>query len=176
MNLINIITPCSRPENLYTIYNSINFPNYRWIIVFDMNEVPSNIPKCEAYAIKVSNSTSGNGQRNYALNLVKDGYIYFNDDDTIIHSELWENIRNRNNDFISFKQANKNGSIRLEGNNITPNNIDSHNFIMHHRLLGDTRWILEQYGADGIFANEIWKKSTSYIYIPKVLSIYNYLR
>jgi NDP-sugar pyrophosphorylase family protein len=57
---INIITPCSRPQNLETISKSINISrdNYRWIVVFDALEVPENIPNnCEAYAIKNSNST-----------------------------------------------------------------------------------------------------------------------
>ena len=71
---LNIITPCSRPQNLETISKSINIPreNYRWIVVFDLEEVPENIPEnCEAYAIKDTKSTSGNAQRNYALDLVR---------------------------------------------------------------------------------------------------------
>ena len=88
---LNIITPCSRPHNLQKIYESINIPkeNYRWIIVFDAKDIPDNIPNCEPYAIKVENSIVGNGQRNYALNLIKTGWIYFNDDDTTIHPKLW---------------------------------------------------------------------------------------
>ena len=178
-NFINIITPCSRPSNLYKISESINIPreNYRWIVVFDKESIPEEVPSnCEAYAIKVKGSTSGNGQRNYALDLVKKGYIYFNDDDTTVHPLLWYNIKNVDNDLISFMQANKNGSMRLKGNLVALNSIDSHNFIMHYSLLGDTRWVLERYDADGVFANIIWKKSLSYLYIPQVLSVYNSLR
>jgi hypothetical protein len=108
---LNIITPCSRPENLEIISKSINIPRdqYRWIVVFDLLEAPENIPdNCEWYTIKDANSTSGNAQRNFALNLITHGHIYFNDDDTVMHIDLWNNIKNENNkDFISFKQSNK---------------------------------------------------------------------
>ena len=125
---INIITPCSRPENLSKIAKSINIPkeNCRWIVVHD-TLYPFTIDTVdqhrEEYWIKDDKSIVGNAQRNYALNLIKDGWIYFNDDDTIIHPDLWDNIKDLENDFISFKQNNKNGSLRLMGNNITPNNI-----------------------------------------------------
>jgi len=176
---INIITPCSRPQNLETISKSINIPReqYRWIVVFDLLEKPENIPdNCEWYAIKDANSTSGNAQRNFALDLITYGYIYFNDDDTTIHPDLWENIKNLNNDFISFKQVWPSGELRLDGKSVTLNNIDSHNFVMNYSLLENTRWILNRYDADGVFANECWLKSGNYKYIDKVLSIYNSLR
>ena len=66
---LNIITPCSRPKNLYLIAESINIPkeNYRWIVVFDADEIPDEIPDiCEPYTVKVIGSISGNAQRNLA--------------------------------------------------------------------------------------------------------------
>ena len=43
MKLLNIITPCSRPENLHIISQSINIPkdNYRWIVIYDGISLPS---------------------------------------------------------------------------------------------------------------------------------------
>ena len=67
---LNIITPCSRPQNLDVISKSINIPRdqYRWIVVFDLLEAPDNIPdNCEFYNIKDAKSTSGNAQRNLVL-------------------------------------------------------------------------------------------------------------
>lgn len=177
---LNIITPCSRPQNLEIISNSINIPRdqYRWIVVFDLLEVPENIPdNCEAYAIKDVNSTSGNAQRNFALNLVTNGHIYFNDDDTVMHPDLWEDIKNETDkDFISFKQANKDGSVRLEGVIISIGYIDSHNFITSIECVGDVRWVLHRYDADGVFAHECHQKAKNKSYINKVLSVYNTLR
>ena len=178
---LNIITPCSRPENLLKISESINFPkeNYRWIIVCDSESLPNDefIPdNCEIYFHKDLNSISGNGQRNYALKMIQKGYVYFNDDDTTIHPELWENIKNLNNDFISFSQLNNNGTLRLIGNQIRVGYIDSHNFIVSYNLVGNSIFNLEKYDADGYFAIECREKSKSPIFINKPLSIYNILR
>jgi hypothetical protein len=177
---LNIITPCSRPENLEIISKSINIPRdqYRWIVVFDLLEMPENIPdNCEWYAIKDANSTSGNAQRNFALDLVTHGHIYFNDDDTEMHPDLWENIKDEDaTDFISFKQANKDETIRLEGLNISVGTIDSHNFVTSAECVGDTRWVLDRYDADGVFARRCFEKAKTILYIDKVLSVYNTLR
>jgi hypothetical protein len=177
---LNIITPCSRPQNLEIISKSINIPRdqYRWIVVFDLLEAPENIPdNCEWYTIKDANSTSGNAQRNFALNLVTHGHIYFNDDDTVMHPDLWKNIENETDkDFISFKQANKDGSIRLEGVNISVGYIDSHNFAISVECMEGTRWVLNRYDADGVFAYECYQKAKNKLYINKVLSVYNTLR
>jgi hypothetical protein len=178
---LNIITPCSRPENLLKISESINIPkeNYRWIVVCDSELLPNEelIPKnCEIYHHKNSSSISGNSQRNYALDLIIDGHIYFNDDDTTIHKDLWETIKDLENDFISFKQLNNNGDLRLLGDEIIVGGIDSHNFIVSKNIVGSSRWIINRYDADGYFAQECYLKSLNSVYFDKVLSIYNTLR
>jgi hypothetical protein len=172
---LNIITPCSRPQNLKVIAESIPKES-RWIAVFDGTVLPEIIPSnCEMHCIKDVNSIYGNAQRNYALDLVTEGHIYFNDDDTIIHPELWDEVKDKDADFISFKQSNKDGSLRLEGNEIKPNFIDSHNFIVSSKCV-NTRWILDRYDADAYFAMDCYKNAKESLYIPKILSIYNYLK
>lgn len=178
---LNIITPCSRPENLLKISESINIQekNYRWIVVVDSYELPKYnlIPKnCEIYTHKDPESISGNAQRNYALDLIKDGYVYFNDDDTILHPHLWDNIKDLNNDFISFRQLNKDLTLRLFGDLISVGFIDSHNFIVSRELIDKTKFTLNKYEADGIFATECFKNSKSALWLNKPLSIYNSLR
>jgi len=178
---LNIITPCSRPENLRIISESINIPkeNYRWIVVYDglnlenKDLIPDN---CEFYYHKNLNSKSGNDQRNFALNLINNGHVYFNDDDTTLHPDLWENINNLTEDFIHFKQNNKNGTLRLHSEIIKVGHIDSHNFIVSNNIIGNHRWDIGKYDADGYFAIECFNNSKSKIYINKVLSIYNNLR
>jgi hypothetical protein len=178
---LNIITPCSRPENLHIISKSINIPeeNYRWIVVFDMDEFPPKElipPNCEIYLHRNPNSTVGHSQRNFAINIINEGHIYMNDDDTIIHSELWENIKELNNDFISFSQEYIHGNLRLIGRNIKVGYIDSHNFIVSRELIGDDRWIINKYDADGYFATLMYQKSQNPEFINKTLSTYNSLR
>lgn len=177
---LNIITPVTRYGNLNAIRRSINIPkkNFRWICVFDGTTIPNNIPsECEAYVYVDENSRMGNGQRNFALNLVKEGHIYFNDDDTTIHPFLWRRVESLDDhDFIHFSQINKDGSLRLEGDKVVLNCIDSHNFIVGKDCVGDTRWVLDRYDADGLFAHECYQKSILPIFIPKVLSVYNSLK
>lgn len=184
---LNIITPCSRPQNLHIISKSINIPkeNYRWIVVFDMEQFPNKelIPdNCEIYLHKNSQSVAGHSQRNFALDLINDGHVYMNDDDTIIHSDLWDYIKNLEEyDFISFQQNNTNNTLRLMGNNIQVCHIDSHNFIVSKKVIGNDKWEVNKYEADGIFASKIFNKiftinPNKIKYIPKVLSIYNSLK
>ena len=94
-----------------------------------------------------------------------------------MHPDLWENIKDEDaTDFISFTQANKDGSIRLEGVNVSVGTIDSHNFVTSVECMGDTRWVLDRYDADGVFARECFEKAKTILYINKVLSVYNTLR
>ena len=181
---LNIITPCSRPENLISIGLSINIPldNFRWIVVFDADEVPdlsvskSQFKNTEFYAHRNINGCSGNSQRNFALDLVEDGYVYFQDDDTTMHQDLWENIKDLSQDFIHFNQSFADGNLRLNTAKVGVGYIDSHNFIVSMKLIGDLRWQIDKYEADGIFAEKCIEKKPSYISINKTLSIYNSLR
>lgn len=182
--MLNIITPCSRPENLKTIEKSINIPReyFKWFIIFDNNKIPDvYIPSiAQAYHYTEKGSVAGHAQRNFALSLIDNGYIYFNDDDTLIHPMLWTAIEkiilNNTHDFISFDQKQKNGKHRLYGYNIKVNHIDSHNFITHSDLCKNIRFHSNRYNADGYFATDCAKLSRSPIYIAQYLSVYNYLR
>jgi hypothetical protein len=181
---INIITPCSRPENLLRIAESINIPkeNYKWYIVFDAEVLPKLTSyldfnnNVEMYAHKDLNSIMGNSQRNFALDLVDSGYVYFQDDDTLMHQDLWNTIKDLSADFISFDQAFTNGTLRLKCGRTDVGHIDSHNFIVSKEIIGDTRWKIDDYCADGIFADACAKKTNDKIFIDKILSIYNQLR
>lgn len=177
---LNIVTPCSRPQNLHTIANSINIPreNYRWIVVFDGDLLPDSelIPNnCEIYTYTHPESRVGHYQRNFALDMIESGHVYFNDDDTIIHPELWQNISALNNDFITFNQNNKDGSARLHNRPVSVCNVDSHNFIFDVEISKGIRFT-NLYEGDGIFAQEVVTKSKSYVHLPIVLSVYNSLR
>lgn len=175
---LNIITPCSRPENLDVVSKSINIPkeNYRWIVVFDSETIPENIPECEAYCIKDVNSVSGFSQRNLALELITEGWVYLQDDDTVMHPELWDNIKDLDNDFISFDQVWNSGVHRLYGNIVKLSYVDSHNFIVHTSLIGDEKFVINRRDADGVFAENCYNRAKNKHYINKVLSVYNSLQ
>ena len=179
---LNIITPCSRPENLKTIEDTINIPqsNFRWIIVFDADCIPKDIyiPKnCETYSFQDNRSVVGHAQRNFALDIIKDGWVYFQDDDTTLHPDLWDNIKDSSADFIWFMQNWPDGNLRINGGeSVNGGDIDSHNFIAQMSIIKDNRWIIDKYDADGYFAPLVYRLSHSSVKIPKVLSVYNSLR
>jgi hypothetical protein len=163
---------------LHAVAKSINIPkkNYRWIVVFDSETIPTDIPECEAYCIKDVNSICGNAQRNLAISLITEDYIYFNDDDTEMHQDLWENIKDLNNDFISFDQNWKSGTHRLSGDIIKLSYVDSHNFIVHTSLVKEERFVLSRRDADGVFAENCYNRAKNKHYINKMLSVYNSLQ
>ena len=178
--LINLVTPCSRPENLAAIAKSINIPpeNYRWIVVFDAPTLPDiELPNnAELYAHQQDESISGNAQRNYALALINDGYVMMLDDDTTLHSDLWSSVKGYTSDIICWKQDNKDGTHRVDAGKFALNHIDSGSFMVKRPVIGDTQWSVAVYGADGLYAVEVFTKSTSQQSVDKYLSTYNYLR
>jgi hypothetical protein len=178
--LINIVTPCSRPENLLSIAESINIPrdNYRWIVVFDSTEIPKvQLPdNAEYYIHKNEKSVVGHSQRNFANLLIDEGYVLMLDDDTVMHPEFWQEVKDYNHDIISWKQANKDGSHRLNAGMFTVNNIDSGSFMVKREVIGNLQWQIDAYDSDGRFAEEVNKKTNSKVSIDKYISYYNYLR
>ena len=96
---LTIITPCSRPENLPALYRSLDFRIVReWIIVHDTTRGrivehqfldDPRVREVE-YADASGISAAGNAQRNFALRLLHgDGYVYFLDDDNVVHPNFW---------------------------------------------------------------------------------------
>ena len=144
-----------------------------------MDELPNKdlIPlNCEPHLYREKGSVVGHAQRNYALSIINEGYIYFNDDDTSIHPDLWETIKDCESDFISFIQLEKNGGTRLLGKVIEVGFIDSHNFMVSRNVVGDSKFFIDKYDADGYFAKECYNKSLTKTHFNKPLSIYNLLR
>jgi len=180
MAFINIVTPCSRPENLGAIAGSINIPesSYRWIVVFDADEIPSiDLPSnAEVYAHRNTESCSGNAQRNFANKMIRGGYVLYLDDDTILHPKLWESVKECTEDLVGWKQCNKDNSHRLSVGEWQVGFIDSGSFMVDQNTMGDSDWALDRYDADGYFAREMRLKSETVKEIYDYLSIYNYLR
>ena len=88
----------------------------------------------------------------------------------------WENVKDLDNDFISFDQNWNNGDHRLSGNIIKLSYVDSHNFIVHISVIGNKRFVLHRRDADGVFAEKCYNKAKNKHYINKVLSVYNSLQ
>jgi len=175
---ITIITPCSRPQNLLRIKDSLDFNHIcEWIIVHDTN---TPLKYFEDTTISEYNfkgfGRSGNPQRNYGLTRVqnKESYIYFLDDDNIIHPDLYK-LTLVPNRIYTFDQLDQLGKIRLTGYKIKVGQIDTAMFLVWFPLVKDIQWDIDKYDADGYYITECYKFKDKFIYINKSLSYYNYL-
>ena len=131
--MVSIITACSRPQNLKEIYKSIEFQKVdKWYIIYDTS-------KCRTYdfiyasdlnANKILELTcdhpgfAGHPQINFALDLIKDGFVYIMDDDNIFHPTFWtvlptldsDSIYTWDQNRIQEKRILKGGQIKEERN------------------------------------------------------------
>ena len=185
-NKITIITPCSRIHNLPMLYESIKFDKiHKWIIVYDttVNSYCHSFIHSEQI-IEVDcksslNGVVGNTQRNYALSLVEDdNYIYFLDDDNIIHPNFWEIVEELETDTIyTFNQYRDKHEHILLGNRIEMNYIDTAMYIIHKNMIGDIKWQEDLYQADGKFISDVYLTGRyKHKYFQKYYCYYNYLK
>jgi hypothetical protein len=185
---INFITPCTRPHNLWTIYESITIPttHYRWLVVFDGQKVENYEeftsddfpPTVEPYIVSDPTGISGNPQRNLALDKVTNGWIYFLDDDTIVHHDLYDTVKeyDTTHTFLHFRQDDRHGDFRLFGKEVGVGYIDSAQMLTHHSIVKGYRWVNDVYEADGLWSEVMKSRSESSLWINKTLSHYNVLR
>ena len=177
MTHLHIVTPCTRPQNISWIEWSLNIPDtqYTWWIVCDAPKLPQmDWPlRSQPRFIRDKNSRWGNAQRNLALDQIADGWVYFLDDDTFLHPNLWPLIQNSEADFIHFRQEHAGGKLRLKAQEVSSGKIDSGCFVAKRSVIGDIRWELGAYDADGKFAQEVYARAQSREYHPVVASVYN---
>jgi len=178
--MLTIITACSRPNNLDILKEHILFEYIeKWIIVYDTSkdriyEKRYADPQIEEY-FHDAGGVFGNAQRNYGISLVKKGHIYFLDDDNIIHPRFWQLIPHlEENTFFTFDQIHVDKNFVMQGYNIIECSIDLAQFVVPVSLLGDVRFILDKYSADGAFIEKLNENNPfSFKYIKGVYAYYN---
>ena len=180
--MLHIITPCSRQSNLPRLFQTIDFARIdKWIIVYDTSNDRQYeklyTSHCQISEVECAGGISGNPQRNHALDMVDDTWVYFLDDDNVIHPNFWSVIDRLDiHKFYTFdQQRNTHGKV-LRGNNIAVRHIDTAMFIVHTSHIRDTRWICDKYDADGHFICDINRNNEgAQCYLDIVASYYNYL-
>lgn len=187
-----LITPSIRPSNLLKIKESLNFDLIeKWIIVYDQQKIETNpflfkdYSKIVELLIKNNNSTSGNAQRNHALDymenemLNKEYYVYFLDDDTKINENLFTLFgKLESKKAYTFKQKRSTNVFPyldiLVGNIPEVYMIDTAQLLISSELIKGKRWILDKYNSDGHFIKEsLAENKENWIYINEILTIYN---
>lgn len=194
---INIITPLTRPGNLIDINNSIvDRPSgikVKWHIIIDKIiadtiRVPIDLVFSEHIIWYESDESAiaGHAHRNRAFGYINepDEWVMSLDDDNIIHPALWEwlskwRLFEGGADGIIWDQIHKSGNQRLIANRdeVKVYNIDTAQYMIKRRLIGDTRLREDKYEADGIFIQELYERNKdSFIIVNEPLCYYNYLR
>ena len=176
---ITLITPCSRPENIPVILESINFEYiHEWIIVYDGMKVNGLLhlenPKIKEYIFTDPESIKGTSQRNFAMNLVNDGYIYFLDDDNIVHPKLYILLHFiKDGHFYTYNQQ-RQRKILL-GNKLKEYKIDTAMLLIDISLTKNILWE-NNLTHDGEYISKIYKiHPEKWIWINSILSYYNKL-
>ncbi len=185
-----LITPSIRPNNLLKIKDSIKFEYInKWIIVYDGSKITEN-PKLfanDCFSDKIEEHVykgdggSGNPQRNYALDLIKDmdTYLYYLDDDNVIHPHLYELLSTlEDNKVYTFDQQRPENifpfKTLLKGDNVSLYNIDTAMMLIDYNLCRDIRWDAHKYNADGLYITECYEKNkNNWVYVDKTMAFYN---
>jgi hypothetical protein len=180
---ISIITPCCRQDNLDKIISSINFELIdTWYIIYDTSKNRTYTKKYERNPKIKEHFCSdvgvvGHPQRNFGLKLINDGFVYFLDDDNIVHPEFWNIVPTLDiNYFYTFDQQQTYVGKILNGNMVKVYNIDTAQFIVPKKMIQNHIFDINKYEADGLFIsniNELFPKQ--HIYIHKIACYYNYL-
>lgn len=183
---LNIVTPLSRLENLKHILKNIKesfkkITPLSYIILDSKIKQEINI-KDIYYFNRVESSFYGTEQRNLALDNIKDGYVYFLDDDNLIHPDF-ENIllesvsKHKDKKGFVFNQIRKDGTIYLTAK-LPPMScqIDTGNVVLNRSLIGDIRWE-KRYDHDFLFFAEVYKTNPDkFVTINKIATYYNAIR
>ena len=182
-NKVTIITPCLHPENLIKIRKSIRFDLIQqWIIVYDGNRVDEN-PNLFEYDINrdtikehitKGDGDFGNSLRNHALECIQDQdtYVYFLDDDTIIHPDFYQLLPILDkNKIYTFNEQN-----RLVGNEITPFRIETPMCLMHYSLCKNIKWGSQDMTGGNYITECYDKNNENWIFVNNNLCYYGALK
>ena len=184
---VTLVTPSCCPQNLKRLKESIPFDQIaEWVIIYDGTCVAEDTrlftsePKIKEFVF-TGPGLSGNPQRNFALDLLtsaspdssKSGFIYFVDDDNVIHPEFFNIMPFINDDTIfTFNQLR--GNTVFPGNRVLLDKIDTAMFVIPIRMCRTVRWEPGSYNADGHFIVYIFNASRlNWIYANDTLCYYN---
>jgi glycosyltransferase involved in cell wall biosynthesis len=177
-----IVTPCCRPNFLPKLYDSIDFDKVtQWIIVYDTSKGVKYEKKYlehpKIYEIECDKRNVGGGiARQQALDIIKDGFVYFLDDDNIIHPNFWNIFNNaRLEKFYTFNCIAAINEKILYGDSCKRGTIDTGQYLIPRKLIGNTIW-QNIYTGDGYFIEEIYNNhSDKHCYVNEIAAYYNYI-
>ena len=188
---LSIITPCSRPLNLPAIYASIlemNESDVEWIIIYDSDEIDKRILAYEKEVpiilLKERRGVGkGSMQRNAGLNICSGDYIYFLDDDNLVHPMLYNRIcvygkENKILIFNQFSHENKKRINFFHVSNLSPGYIDTAQIVVpkkyKHIKWSNKRRVIEEHDYLVDLIKEAGEDNVKWV--NRLFSYRNYLR
>lgn len=188
-NTLSIVTALSRIENLDRIVDNIKKSfhriDMRWYCLFDPVQVTTGLT-FDAYrsGYACDGDIWGNTQKSQGLEEITDGWVYFLDDDNLIHHEFEAALLLAIEEHPSakgfvFNQLDTAGKQLRQATreNYTYGKIDLGQFVLRRSLIGDNRFVLADASSDWyIFEAAALPFAEEVIPIDKDVTYYNYLR
>ena len=175
--MLYIVTPCSRPHNLKRIKPYIP-PFATWVVMMD-----ASIDYKEATGANITHYSKhtghwGNPLRNefldlYAEQFTENDWVYYLDDDNVLHPkfvEEWDNLNSLDCSIVTWGQE---GRLRPT-DQPRVGNIDTASYMFRPTHLPNLRFQLT-YEADGMFAEAAALRGTL-ICVDQYLCYYNALQ
>lgn len=179
---LSVVTPCSRPQNLLRIRPTIP-EGSEWIIALDSENtdaVPDEIrndPLIKLTALR--QGSWGNSQRNAGLALATGDYVYFLDDDNVVHPGLQEVLATYGPEqlIVVGVQIYPDGDLRvLPKPPVGIGTVDTAQVLVPRHIAQAYRWDPDAYQADGIFFGEIFRDMPErFVFLEKTVCFYNFL-
>ena len=118
--------------------------------------------------------------RNDMLDDIDDGWIWFLDDDTVVHPELFREAssiirRDPSVRVVVFSQQRPRHRLRAKPENVRVGKIDTGQPMLKREVIGAQRF-KEALFADGMLYSDLLRDEENVFYSPKLLSLFNYLR
>lgn len=175
---LHIITPCSRPENLPALAESIAAcPNphgypLTWWVVFDADE-PGPVPTIPGVTVSLSHREPGWGhaQRNFALEQIRSGLVATLDDDNLLHPGFLSHRYEPGRAYLLTQD--RGDRILIPEPRVTQ--VDSGQIVIDRGLIGGRRFPLG-YCGDGEFVEALAAAGVGFERPGGVRAWYNRIR
>ena len=187
IKMLTIITPCYRQELLPQIKDTIAFEHIKeWIIVYDptktyKTQAVFDHPQIRELHMQYREpwSRMGNSQRDYAIEQVESGWIYFLDDDTVMHPSFWKIAQEAELPyFYTFEMIDLDYDSVVKGGDVTQGKIDTAMFLVHKDHIGAIKWstVGNDVGGDYFFIDKIQRQNPKALKnIPTIACYHNKL-
>jgi glycosyltransferase involved in cell wall biosynthesis len=200
MNILNIITRCTRTTNITQVFDSIqkNNENFsiKWFVLFDltnMSDIPSEVliflkDKAEIRFYESEPNDFGHDMINKTIDEIHSGLIYILDDDNIIHPNFFNLLNDwfsnhPEKDGLIFSQ--KIGGIDFTGldvreareENVQVSKIDMAQFCLKRELVSNYRFPKGYYVGDGMFIEKLFNENKDrFLIVEDIGCYYNFFK